>query len=67
VKLLPIDGEETPQDVGENTGGETLAEFVLAVPRPGVGFCAQSVFFQPLKYVTFSTGRRFAGLKSSPV
>ena len=67
MKLLPIDGEEPPQDIGENAGRETLTEFVLTMVRPGVGCCAQSVFFQPLKYVTFSTGRRFAGLKSSPV
>ena len=67
MELLPVNGEEPPQDIGENAGCETFAEFVLTMLRPGVGFCAQSVFFQPLKYVTFSTGRRFAGLKSSPV
>ena len=55
---LPINGEKTPEDVGNDPRNETVAKLVALV---------QSVFFQPLKYVTFSTGSRLAGLKSSPV
>jgi hypothetical protein len=40
VQGLPVDGEKTPEDVGENTRDEAVAEFVAVV---------QSVFFQPLK------------------
>jgi hypothetical protein len=40
VKGLPINGEETPENVGEYSRDETFSQ-VVAI--------AQSVFFQPLK------------------
>ena len=58
MQRLPVNGEKAPEDVCDDPRNEAVAKLVTLV---------QSVFFQPLKYVTFSTGSLFAGLKSSPV